>query len=34
MDAIQKGDFEDVKSMLTNDFQFSGPVPTPINAEA
>jgi len=34
MDAVQKGEFETVKSMLTDDFQFSGPVPTPINAEA
>ena len=34
MDAVQKGDFEIAKSMLTNDFQFSGPVPEPLNAEA
>ena len=34
MDAVQKGDFENAKSMLTEDFQFSGPVPEPINAEA
>lgn len=34
MDAVQKGDFEDAKSMLTDDFQFSGPVPEAINAEA
>lgn len=34
MDAVQKGDFENVKSMLADDFQFSGPVPEPINAEA
>jgi predicted ester cyclase len=34
MNAIQNGDFEIAKSMLTNDFQFSGPVPEPLNAEA
>jgi predicted ester cyclase len=34
MDAIQKGDFEDARSMLSDDFQFSGPIPEPINAEA
>jgi predicted ester cyclase len=34
MDAVQKGDFESAKSMLTDDFQFSGPVPEPINKEA
>jgi predicted ester cyclase len=34
MDSIQKGDFENAKSMLADDFQFSGPVPEPINAEA
>jgi predicted ester cyclase len=34
MDSIQKGDFEVVKSMLADDFQFSGPVPEPINKEA
>jgi predicted ester cyclase len=34
MNAIQNGDFEVAKSMLADDFQFSGPVPTPINAEA
>jgi len=34
MDAVQKGDFEDAKSMLADDFQFSGPVPEPISAEA
>ncbi len=33
MDAVQKGDFENAKSMLADDFQFSGPVPEPINAE-
>ena len=34
MDSIQKGDFENAKTMLADDFQFSGPVPEPINAEA
>ncbi|HSG42210.1 MAG TPA: ester cyclase [Anaerolineales bacterium] len=33
MDAVQKGDFENAKSMLADDFQFSGPVPEPIDAE-
>ena len=33
MDAVQKGDFENVRSMLAEDFQFSGPVPEPINKE-
>ena len=34
MDSVQQGDFENVKSMLADDFQFSGNVPEPINAEA
>ena len=34
MDAIQKGDFENARSMLADDFQFSGPIPEPINREA
>ncbi len=34
MDAVQKGDFENVKSMLADEFQFSGPIPEPINKEA
>jgi predicted ester cyclase len=34
MDLIQKGDFETAKPMLADDFQFSGPVPEPINKEA
>ncbi|MBI5935137.1 MAG: ester cyclase [Chloroflexi bacterium] len=34
LDSIQKGNFESAKSMLTEDFVFSGPVPEPINAEA
>lgn len=34
MDSIQKGAFEDAKTMLADDFQFSGPVPEPMNPEA
>lgn len=34
MDSVQKGDFEKAKSLLSDDFTFSGPVPEPINADA
>ena len=34
MDAVQKGDLKLAESMLADDFQFSGPVPEPINREA
>jgi predicted ester cyclase len=34
MDSIQKGDFENAKRMLADDFQFRGPVPEPIDANA
>ena len=34
VDSVQRGDFETAKSMLADDFQFSGPVPEPINKEA
>ena len=34
MDSVQKGDFENAKSMLADGFQFSGPIPEPINKEA
>lgn len=34
MDSIQKGDFVNAKTMLAEDFQFSGSVPEPIDAEA
>ena len=34
MDSVQKGDFVNAKSMLADDFQFSGPIPQPINREA
>jgi|SRR5215216_2093178 len=33
LDAVQRDDFELVKSMLADDFQFSGPVPEPIDKE-
>src|SRR5688572_10197526 len=33
LDSVQRGDFEKAKSFLSNDYQFSGPVPEPINAE-
>jgi ketosteroid isomerase-like protein len=34
LDAVQKGDFETAKSMLADDFRFSGPIPEPIDREA
>jgi predicted ester cyclase len=34
MDSVQKGDFENAKTMLADDFQFSGSVSEPINKEA
>jgi predicted ester cyclase len=34
MDAVQKGDLNFAKTMLADDFQFSGPIPVPINKEA
>ena len=34
IDAIQMGDFKRAKSLLSNDFKFSGPVPEPISADA
>ena len=34
LDAVQAADFEKVKSLLTDDFMFSGPVPEPINGPA
>lgn len=33
LDSVQRGDFEKAKSLLSSDFQFSGPVPEPINTE-
>ena len=33
LDSVQRGDFEKAKSLLSNDYQFSGPVPEPINGE-
>ena len=34
LDSVQKGDFEHAKTMLADDFQFSGPTPEPIDQEA
>ena len=34
MDSVQEGDFEHAKTMLADDFQFSGPVPEPIDRES
>ena len=34
MDSVQKGYFEKAKTYLSDDFQFSGIVPEPINREA
>lgn len=34
VDSVQKADFQTAKSMLADDFQFSGPVPEPIDKEA
>ena len=33
MDAVQMGDFKKAKSYLSNDFEFSGPVPQPISGD-
>ena len=34
MDSVQQGDFENAKSMLSDDFQFNGPVSEPTDQEA
>lgn len=34
MDTVQKGDLERAKSMFADDFQFSGPLPESIGADA
>jgi predicted ester cyclase len=34
VDSVQKGDFETAKTMLADDFQFSGPIPEPIDKGA
>ena len=34
MNSVQKGDFVTAKSLLADDFQFSGPIPEPVNREA
>lgn len=33
-DAVQKGEFDKAKSLLADDFLFSGPVPEPVNGQA
>ena len=34
LDSVQNADFEQARSLLSNDFQFSGTVPEPINRDA
>ncbi len=34
LEAVQSGDYVKAKSLLSDDFMFSGPVPEPINGEA
>ena len=34
LDSVQKGDFQKTKFLLTEDFQFSGPIPESINRES
>ena len=34
LDSVQKGDFVKTKSLLADNFQFSGPIPEPIDREA
>ena len=33
MEAVQSGDYKRARSLLSDDFMFSGPVPEPINGE-
>jgi hypothetical protein len=33
VDSVQRGDFEKAQSFLSTTYQFSGPIPTPINGE-
>ncbi len=33
MEAVQSGDYKKARSLLSDDFMFSGPVPEPINGE-
>lgn len=33
-DAVQKGKLDEARSMLADDFQFSGPTPEPVNGAA
>ncbi len=34
MDAVQSGNFDGAKALLSPDFKFSGPVPQPVNGAA
>lgn len=34
MDSVQKGDYETARSLLADEFMFSGPVPEPIPGDA
>jgi predicted ester cyclase len=34
MDSIQKGDFAKAKTLISDDFIFSGPVPEPVSGDA
>ena len=34
MNAVQAGDFAKAKTLMSDDFMFSGPTPQPINADA
>src|SRR5512142_1785504 len=34
MDSVQNGDFENARNMLADNFQFSRPIPKPINKDA
>jgi len=34
LDSVQRGDFQKAKFLVSNDCQFSGPVPEPIKCEA
>ena len=33
MDSVQRGDFKKAQSFLSTNYQFSGPIPTPIDGE-
>ena len=34
LDSVQKGDFVKIKSLFADNFQFSGPIPEPMNRDA